>query len=277
MKVFKVILSLLLVFNFSCSDTIAIYDEIPENNSVDAVAISGLFKKRVLIEDYTGTWCGNCARVAHAIDLVKNANDKAVSVAIHNGNDPFNFTGIAPLKNLISPNSDLQLPQSRLNRKIVWKFPEVDNLSQVKNLTSNNCPIGLAIKSNIENRNIILDVKVKFAKNYSDVKLVVYLLEDNLIYFQTNYSNFFGAINPIPNFNHNHVLRANFGNIMGESLVGTTFGKVVTTSFSIPVPANIVNVENVNFVAFVTDSENNVINVRATKTKNEDQTFEENP
>jgi thiol-disulfide isomerase/thioredoxin len=277
MRIFKILYyTFLCLFVISCSDTIAIYDEIPEDSSVDAPPISGFFKKRVLIEDYTGTWCGNCARVAYAIDLVKDQNINAVAVGIHNGNDPFNFLGIAPLKNLISPNSALQLPQSRLNRNIVWKFPEVDNLNQVKNLTGNNCPLGLAIKSVVENGNINLDVKVKFAKNYSNIKLVVYLLEDNLIYKQENYSNFFGAINPVPNFNHKHVLRASLGNIMGESLIGTTFGKVLTTNFSVPVPTNVSNVENLNFVAFVTDSENNVINVRATNSKNENQTFEEN-
>ena len=34
------------------------------------------------------------------------------------------FAGIAPLKNLILPNSPLALPVSRLNRMIVWTFPE---------------------------------------------------------------------------------------------------------------------------------------------------------
>ena len=278
MNVFKIIYyTFLCLFVISCSDTIAIYDEIPEDSSVDAPPISGFFTKRVLIEDYTGTWCGNCARVAYAIDLVKEQSDRTVAVGIHNGNDPFNFSGIAPLKNLISPNGALQLPQSRLNRKITWKFPEVSNLTQVKNLTSNNCSLGLAMKSVVLNGNINLDVKIKFAKNYSDLKLVVYLLEDHLIYKQENYSTYFGNVNPVLEFDHNHVLRASLGNIMGENLVGTTFGKTVITSFSIPVPTNISNVENINFVAFVTDLNNDVINVRATKTKNEDQIFEENP
>ena len=265
----------MLFATLSCSDTVAIYDEIPENNTVDAPPISGLFKKRVLIEDYTGTWCGNCARVAHAIDLAKDQSDKTVAVGIHNGNDPFNFVGIAPLKNLISPTSALQLPQSRLNRTIIWKYPEYNNIQQVKNLTSNNCALGLAIKSKIENGNINLDVNVKFAKNYSGVKLVVYVLEDHLIYKQENYSTFFGNVNPVENFDHNHVLRASLGNIMGDELVGTTFGKTVTTTFAVPVPTNISNVNNISFVAFVVDANNLVINVRAAKA-NENLNFEEN-
>ena len=101
----------------SCGDT-NVVENIPAGN-VDTPPISGYFKKRVLIEDYTGTWCGNCTRVSYAIEQVKAQNDKVVTVAIHNGNDPFHFAGIAPLKNLILPNSPLALPVSRLNRTFV--------------------------------------------------------------------------------------------------------------------------------------------------------------
>ena len=97
----------------SCGDT-NVVENIPDG-SLDTPPISGYFKKRVLIEDYTGTWCGNCTRVSYAIEQVKAQNDKVVTVAIHNGHDPFHFAGIAPLKNLILPNSLLALPVSRLN------------------------------------------------------------------------------------------------------------------------------------------------------------------
>src|SRR5690606_11536549 len=36
------------------------------------------FIKRLLIEDYTSTWCGLCPRVVHAIELVKAQTDKVV-------------------------------------------------------------------------------------------------------------------------------------------------------------------------------------------------------
>ena len=62
---------LLLLFAFtvaiSCGDTVVRYNQ-QVDDSVDAPSTSGLFKKHVLIEDYTGTWCGYCARVAYAIE-----------------------------------------------------------------------------------------------------------------------------------------------------------------------------------------------------------------
>ena len=258
----------------SCADTVVVENKPDE--SVNAPAISGYFKKRVLIEDYTGTWCGNCARVAYAVDQVKLQTDKAVTVAIHNGNDPYNFTGIAPLKDLILPNSALSLPISRLNRMIVWTFPEPTNVQQALDLTGNNTFLGLALNSTVANATINLDVKMKFVQDYSNLKLVVYLLEDKLIYDQRNYTNYFNGENPILNFEHNHVLRTSITNILGDAVSGTTNGSTVTKSFSFPIPANISNTANISFAAFLVGSDNAVINARAS-IANENQAFEQNP
>ncbi len=260
---------------FSCGENSLIYSPIKVDDNVDAEPIIGLFQKQVLIEDYTGTWCGNCARVSYAIEKAKEESDRVVSVAIHHGNDPYDFDDIGPLKNLISPNSELALPQSRLNRITTWTFPEVNNVQQALNLTSNNCGLGLALNSTVADGNINLDVKVKFAQNYSNLKLVVYVLEDKLIYRQTNYSTYYGGVTPIPNFEHNHVLRASLTNLMGDVLTNTNFNQTVTTNFSVPIPSDVANAENINFVAFVIEENNNVINVRAAE-KNENQDFQEN-
>jgi len=259
----------------SCGDT-NVVENIPDG-SLDTPPISGYFKKRVLIEDYTGTWCGNCTRVSYAIEQVKAQNDKVVTVAIHNGNDPFHFAGIAPLKNLILPNSPLALPVSRLNRMIVWTFPEPTNVQEAINLTGNNSGLGIAMNSSIENGNINLDVNVKFALNYTNLKLVVYLLEDELVHFQRNYTTYYDNVNPITNYVHNHVLRASMTDILGETISGnTSAGSSFTKNFTIPVPSNIANAANINFVAFLVGEDNVAINARASHA-NENQEFEENP
>jgi thiol-disulfide isomerase/thioredoxin len=259
----------------SCGDT-TVVENIPDGN-VDTPPISGYFKKRVLIEDYTGTWCGNCTRVAHAIDEVKAQSDKVVTVAIHNGNDPYHFDGIAPLKNLILPDSPLALPVSRLNRMIVWTFPEPTNIQEAINLTGNNSGMGIAMNSTIQDGMVNLDVNIKFALNYSNLKLVVYLLEDDLVYMQRNYTTYYDNVNPIPAYTHNHVLRAAMTNILGDAITeNTTAGSSITKSFSIPVPANVANAANINFVAFLVGEDNVAINSRAAEA-NEAQEFEENP
>lgn len=267
----------LLICSFlflSCSDTNVVENK-PDQSSV-APPISGNFKKRVLIEDYTGTWCGNCTRVSYAIEEVKLLTDKAVTVAIHNGNDPFHFDGIAPLKNLILPNSPLALPVSRLNRMTVWTFPEATNVQQAIDFTGNNTTLGLALNSTVTNGTINLDVNMKFIQNYTNLKLVVYLLEDKLIYNQRNYTNYYNGVNPIVNYEHNHVLRSSLTNILGDEVTGTSEGSTVTKSFSLPIPANIANSANISFAAFLVGSDNKVLNARASLA-NENQSFEVNP
>jgi hypothetical protein len=265
---------LMVLFN-SCGETNLV--EIEADPSFDAPAVSGYFKKRVLIEDYTGTWCGNCTRVSWAIEEASTASDKVVPVAIHNGNDPYHFEGIAPLKNLILPNSPLALPVSRLNRMNVWTFPETSNIQDAINLTGNNSGMGIAMNSTVANGNIALYVNLKFALSYSNLKLVVYLLEDGLIYFQRNYTSYYDNVNPIPNYVHNHVLRASITNILGDPIsVNPTPGTTVTKNFTIPVPSNIANPANISFVAFLVGPDNVAINSRASHA-NENQQFEENP
>ena len=277
---------LLLLFTFlvafSCGDTVVNYNQLVDD-SVDAPSTSGLFKKHVLIEDYTGTWCGYCARVSYAIKLVfdvvepfENESKRAIAVAIHDGPDPYRFTNIQPLKNLISPNSALGLPQSRLNRTIVWEENEADHIAQVKKLSSNNCGLGIAMTSDVADNTINLDVNIKFAENYSGIKLVVYVLENHLIYDQRNYTNYFNGQNPIPNFVHDHVLRSSLTNLLGDALSGTIYGAETKISYSVPVPTNVSNSNNLSFVAFVVDENNLVINARLIES-NETQAFEQNP
>lgn len=270
--------SLFLFSIFACSDTIIIENQ--PDTTTDAVAIPGYFKKRVLVEDYTGTWCGNCARVAFAIKkLEEDTNINAVFVAIHSGNDPFNYADIKPLKDLISPQNDLALPQSRLNRTLVWSAPEPKNLAQVKNQTGNNCGLGLKISSSRTNQNIALDVSIKFAAKFENIRLVVCVLENKLIFDQEDYTTYFGLKFPnhtLFDFEHNHVLRSSLTPILGDLISeNTTNGQTILKHFETTVSTKIKDANNLSFVAFVVDQNNTVINVRAANI-NEVQVFEEN-
>ncbi|OYU85001.1 MAG: hypothetical protein CFE24_04210 [Flavobacterium sp. BFFFF2] len=267
--------SFVLVWLSACQDTIIIQNK--PSSTTDAPPVTGYLKKNALIEDYTGTWCGNCTRVAWAIEGAKAQSDKLVSVAIHNGNDPYNYDGIAPLKNLILPNSPLALPVSRLNRLTVWTFPETSNIQQVLDLTSFNTTIGLALDTQIVNNQMQVQVKLRCLEAYSDLYLVVYVLENHLLYNQRNYnSDLYGGQNPIVNFEHNHVLRATLTDIVGNPIAGTTFNSTQTFNFNEAVPTNIADASHISFVAFVTNKAHQVLNVREAGA-NEQQNFQINP
>ncbi|MDQ7916946.1 Omp28-related outer membrane protein [Mesonia sp. MT50] len=238
------------------------------------------FKKRVLIEDYTGTWCGYCTRVAHAIEEVFSNTDNAVAVAIHRDSsnpnsgtyDPFNYDA----SELESTLDAAGYPKGFLNRKTLWTSPEPENVDQVLNLSQGENPkLGLAIDNEISGGNITIDVSVKKAKNFNQLKLVVYVLENGLIYPQQNYTNYYDAVNPVPDFEHNHVLRETLTSLMGDLIPEAEFeNDVYTKSYSISVPANVENAEELEFVAFVIDEDGNAINVRKAD-KNTTQDFEQ--
>lgn len=239
------------------------------------------FVKRVLIEDYTGTWCGYCPRVAYGIELAKEQSSNIVAVGIHRPSsvitspvyDPYNFDA-SELEATLSAEG---YPKGFLNRRTQWDFPEPENLAQAIALTQGENPkLGLAMTSTVTGNNISLKVNTMFSKNFSNLKLVVYVLENGLIYDQHNYTTYYNDEDIITDFEHNHVLRAVLTPILGESVNAseTTTGNVYTKTFNVAIPANVTNSANLEFVAFIVDENGNAVNVRKSS-PGEDQAFEE--
>ncbi|MEL1243595.1 Omp28-related outer membrane protein [Flavobacterium sp. DGU11] len=239
------------------------------------------FVKRVLIEDYTGTWCGYCPRVAYGIELAKQHSDHVVAVSIHRPSsnvsssvyDPYNYD-TSELENTLGAEG---YPKGFLNRKTQWNFPEPENIAQVIGLTQGvNPKMGLALETSVTGNTMNVNVNVKFSSNFSNLKLVVYVLENGLIYDQHNYTTYYDGFDLLEDFHHNHVLRAVLTPLLGEAINSseTVVNHVYTRSFSVPVPANVASAANIEFVAFVIDADGNAINVREAL-PNVSQDFEE--
>jgi thiol-disulfide isomerase/thioredoxin len=207
-----------------------------------SVSVSGKFTKNVLIEDYTGTWCGYCPRVAYGIEQVQAQTTKSVAVAIHRGNDPYNFAAASVLEQQINLTG---YPTAMLNRKTTWTYPEPNNVNQVVSLTGGNADLGLALTPTVTGTNLNLDVKVKFAADMTNLKLVVYVLENGLIYNQTNYTSYYGGTATINGFTHDNVLRGTLTDILGDTMAGaTTNGTTWSKTFTTTLPATVSNAAN---------------------------------
>lgn len=229
------------------------------------------FAQNVLIEDYTGTWCGYCPRVSYGIEQVNLATDRAVTVAIHRGNtnpngnnyDPYNFSA-GPLENMINLSG---YPTAMLNRTTEWAYPEPSNISQVVGLTNSDADLGLALSPTLDGNTISVDVDIKFGLlPTTNAKLVVYILEDDLIYDQVNYTSYYGGGSIISNFEHDHVLRDVLTDLLGDTIPTdqVTEGNVYSTNFSVPVPSNVSNTSKMTVVAFVVNGNTNAAyNVRS--------------
>ncbi len=217
------------------------------------------FKKNVLIEDFTGNWCGFCPRVSYATELAKQQSTQIVDVGAHY-NDPMSSQASTDLHNLKNITG---WPTAYLNRKTLWNYPENNNVSQVINLTGNDGKMGLALSPTINGNVLSLNVELSFSGDYesfcNENKIVVYVVEDGLIYSQSNYTDFYGGVDLIQNFEHNSVLRGAMTSVSGEVIIPENGSKTYSTS----IPSNIQNISNVRVVAFVINGEGKVQNVRA--------------
>jgi thiol-disulfide isomerase/thioredoxin len=191
------------------------------------------YTQKVLIEDYTGAWCGYCPRIAYSLDQLQAANNKVITVAVHN-NDALVYTFEAAMRGQFGV---AVFPTAIVNRNFAWN----ETSSQVTDQTNKWAPLGLAIQSTVSGTTISGKVQTQFNVN-SDfpMKVVVLLIEDGKVLAQTNYYNttagnpLFGLGNPIANYIHNHVLRAAATNVFGDAIPAAAMVKnnIYETTFS---------------------------------------------
>ncbi|MEY8847851.1 Omp28-related outer membrane protein [Psychroserpens sp. XS_ASV72] len=248
-------------------DAYATFEEFTSNTKTvtveDNASTPMTYTRKALIEDYTGDWCGYCTRVSHAIDLVKDNDplDKVVVVAAHlyNG-DPYQNSFGVQLANAFNVTG---LPTAYINRADEWNFPEPSNVSQVTNLATGTTNNGLAIISASKDNNLSFMVSAGFGQNQNGAKLVVLLLENGLRRDQTNYyPEYYGGADPIVNFEHNHVLRHSFTNVLGNAIPGneTQANNTYRQYFDYVIPTNL-NANALEIVAMIVNSNNQVLNV----------------
>ena len=217
------------------------------------------YSKKVLVEDYTGTWCGWCPRVAYGIELVEDETEDAVVVAIHRGNDPYDYPASA-LEDFVGLSG---YPTARLNRTVEWTYPEPNNIDQVVGYNGISAS-GIAINSSVVGGNLDVSVKVNMITgDATDLKLVVYVLENNLFYNQTNYTDYYGGASTLSNFEHDNVLRQTptglFGEVVATSDLNATSG-FYEKDYNFAISADVENDSNLSIVAFLVDASGLAVN-----------------
>jgi len=218
-------------------------------------------KQKVVMEDYTGTWCGYCPSMDAAIKDVIDLTTHYTAIAIHN-NDELALT-IEPI--LREEFLVYAFPSGRLNRTAQWgstiNFPIEDALE----IAGTANPIGISIAPLMVEGTLSVKVSVASEESLQDKKLVVYLLEDGILGDQVNYFNedpsspYFGMGNPIPNFELNHVLRASLSDPFGDVIPPTGALTDYEAAYTYSVPVNF-EIEKLSVVAMVVDMDNTALN-----------------
>tara|TARA_B100000963_G_C22636271_1_gene677806 strand:- start:718 stop:1749 length:1032 start_codon:yes stop_codon:yes gene_type:complete len=231
-----------------------------ETKTVEIMETPITFKQNVVVEDFTGTWCGWCPRVSEAVRLLKQQTSDAIVIAIHNG-DAMQFSQEGTIRAAFNVTG---FPTALINRQERWASPQPSNISQVTGKMSGKSYASVAMESSVSGDNLNLKVKVRMGYGYKTMKLAVYMLEDGLVYDQRNFTSYYGSADPIRDFVHDDVLRRSLTNVFGDDLPTDQVGhdKIYTRDFVYSIPPNY-DKSKVKLVAFVTTgSERTIVNVR---------------
>lgn len=222
-------------------------------------------KRKIVVEDYTGTWCGFCPRVSGALNSLKEETEDITVIAIHETAnsfpDPMHFNQVQLLKDAFDVEG---FPAARINRSTNWETPHPN--SDVTSIAGLDTNLALAINSELSGNELLVQVNLVYEEgSVQGDKLVVYLLEDHIINDQVNYYNgdstspFYNLGDPIADFEHNEVLRNSLSSLLGDAIPNTPALTEYITSFSINVPSNYV-MDNLSIVAMIVDDSNSAKN-----------------
>ena len=242
-----------LIFFLSCSNEQEI--EIKKDFEIET---NTKYKTNVLIEDYTGAWCGWCPRVTYKLDDLWKITNKRISiVAIHN-QDAFSFEREEEMRDRYW-ESGYGFPTAIINRNKKWS----EQYKIINDKITIDSPLGLALESSLKNRTLSVKIKIGFGYDFSDLKLVVYLTENGLISNQANYAELgYGTDNPLVDFIHDNVLRASISELFGDTIDSSQSknGEIFEKSYSYVIPESYSLQSNI--VAFVVDGNDRAINSR---------------
>lgn len=222
--------------------------------------------KRVLLETFTGSWCGWCPDGSVVQEqILSNYGPRVMAVEIHDG-DAMEFPdGIRSLFGVSA------YPNGMVDRALfAGEFDEPHSRgawqSNVVQQFSAYTPLNVGITSNYipGTRQVEVTLDAHFIDyGAGDLRFVCMIVEDNIVgsgtgYDQTNYLNgtaghpYEGAGDPIIGFNHRHVLRDISSAVGNPGVISTPInpGETATESFLFTLPAE-VDESQVSIIGFV--------------------------
>jgi len=224
--------------------------------------------KRVVVEESTGVWCASCAYGSVYFEHLENNYPNAIPIAVHTGPGGQDSMAIFSVELYMidyfngSPTFLMDrkdFPENPSNKPAIsasntWEHG-IDTLDYYMNQIYNVAPlatVGIAQSYDASTRTITATITGNFiADATGNFRLNCFILEDSVTggphYDQAN-SNFSGwaagpaylqtlidSPHPIPNYAHNHVLRAALGNPEGVTASipttvtsGSSYSKIFT-------------------------------------------------
>jgi len=245
-------------------------DQVTSNDTIImnvTVIAEPLNNRIVLLEEATGTWCGWCPggqlEVAYVLETLNQEETQVVGISIHGG-DEFEA---ANADAILSSFGGGAYPAGWVDRYKFFGSPSVglpggtwyDRSVERLGLDA-PIEVDLNVTYNADDGTInIQEIASVVANSSGNFRYNCYILENGLIAPQANYYNnvaghpYYGLGDPIPDFEHNHVLRAIVGDTWGtQGDLPTTVsqGETYSHQFTYTVPSGM-TIENVHVVGFI--------------------------
>lgn len=221
-------------------------------------------KRNVIIEDFTGVNCPNCAdghKIANSI--TDYYEDRVWAINIHAGNyagsQSYNFKtedGTA----ILGGFNVTGFPQAVINRTTENGVSRTDWASHTNLIVEEDaeCNVAGRVVIDYEARKATVTVEVYYTANSNadENYLNVFMLQDNIIAYQSGADQ-----NPDQMYNgqyrHMHAFRDAVTPTWGDAISPTTEGSFVTKTYTYDIPEKIgsfdVEIDDLEFIAFVTE------------------------
>ncbi len=233
------------------------------------VVLSTLNNKKVVLEEATGAWCGNCPGGTGVIDylydsLTAAGKNNFIPIAIHNNDIMATVEG----DSISSTWDQGAFPMGWVDRKkdLFESGAGMDVTkwySAVLKQLKYDAPLNIAtqVAYDPSSRQMTISCATSFEIGFNrELRYHVFILEDSILSNQANYYNtwpaspFYGLGNPIINFKNKHVLRDVItpGGVWGQTIpapavqAGSTYN--FTLNYTLP---NFINEMKASVVVFV--------------------------
>ncbi|MBK85887.1 MAG: hypothetical protein CMC86_01630 [Flavobacteriaceae bacterium] len=226
--------------------TIEIFDpsDYSDTTSFISTGSPSNFTKKVLLEDFTGTWCPQCPPAAAAVANAVNSNANIFGVGYHY-NDPMQIPETAFWTNHYNvtgfPTVYVNGPDTR------WNY---SSMSQVNNELSEEATLGLSVEAEIVGGKLDLELNIGFKSSpVEEVKLMIYLIESTATSSSPQSGSSLGT-----NYVHNDILREVYTDQLGDVIPpsNTLSGGIYTrTMTGLDIPENTTDFNDLKVVVFV--------------------------
>lgn len=233
--------------------------------------------RKIIVYDFTGHKCGNCPRAHETVEgLMEKYGDAIVPIAIHSTlfarvsttdtTLPFHYDFRTDIGDFYGGRDggvgfygSLDLPIGLVNN-LGAEYLSAHTAwgTTIASMISSYPEFLVTMESGFSNSDSLISADVVITtniKNHRKLGLIVFVIEDHIIQWQTDYAK---TPNKIENYEHNHVLRGgfngNFGDIIKNNANENSIGSIITKSYSLKAKSDW-EISNCAVVAFVYDED----------------------